>query len=581
MIKQIMKKFGLSQQGAKNYIYASSYEALNNLMNLLPMMLFIYFLYDIEKYWAQEQNGLTPWYVYLILSLAIIVILYVTSYLNYTTLFVSTYKESEKSRKSLAEKLKNLPMSYYSKKKSSEISNVLLNDVADMEMYLSGALPKMTGLVPIFVLLFIGLMIIDIKVTILGVIVIPISIIIYKITKRKEKESHEKYFEFLNEQSGEFQEQIELIRETRILNKKQEVLKELTKLLKKQEKTHMDTELSVAITQGFINVLLNSGMGIVIIASVYQYVSNQINIIELMILLLAFSKLYALVIQTYEMMTITRYVQARINRINSLYEEEEQKGSLKPKFKNFNFEIKDLKFSYNQYTVIDDISFEAKENEITAIVGPSGSGKSTILRLLSRLYDYKEGEIKLGGVDITKIDVNYLFEHLSVVFQDVTLFNTSILENIRIGNKHATDEMVIQAAKNARCDEFVNQFSNGYHTIIGENGSKLSGGERQRISIARAFLKNSPILFLDETSSALDSINEYEVQQALSRLVENKTVIVIAHRLKTIENANKIIVLEKGEIKEQGTAKELLQNENGLFTKMYSIENKLNEEYEG
>lgn len=581
MIKQIMKKFGLSQQGAKNYIYASSYEALNNLMNLLPMMLFIYFLYDIEKYWAQEQNGLTPWYVYLILSLAIIVILYVTSYLNYTTLFVSTYKESEKSRKSLAEKLKNLPMSYYSKKKSSEISNVLLNDVADMEMYLSGALPKMTGLVPIFVLLFIGLMIIDIKVTILGVIVIPISIIIYKITKRKEKESHEKYFEFLNEQSGEFQEQIELIRETRILNKKQEVLKELTKLLKKQEKTHMDTELSIAITQGFINVLLNSGMGIVIIASVYQYVSNQINIIELMILLLAFSKLYALVIQTYEMMTITRYVQARINRINSLYEEEEQKGSLKPKFKNFNFEIKDLKFSYNQYTVIDDISFEAKENEITAIVGPSGSGKSTILRLLSRLYDYKEGEIKLGGVDITKIDVNYLFEHLSVVFQDVTLFNTSILENIRIGNKHATDEMVIQAAKNARCDEFINQFSNGYHTIIGENGSKLSGGERQRISIARAFLKNSPILFLDETSSALDSINEYEVQQALSRLVENKTVIVIAHRLKTIENANKIIVLEKGEIKEQGTAKELLQNENGLFTKMYSIENKLNEEYEG
>ncbi|WP_415363928.1 hypothetical protein L1F34_000271 [Mammaliicoccus lentus] len=581
MIKQIMKKFGLSQQGAKNYIYASSYEALNNLMNLLPMMLFIYFLYDIEKYWAQEQNGLTPWYVYLILSLAIIVILYVTSYLNYTTLFVSTYKESEKSRKSLAEKLKNLPMSYYSKKKSSEISNVLLNDVADMEMYLSGALPKMTGLVPIFVLLFIGLMIIDIKVTILGVIVIPISIIIYKITKRKEKESHEKYFEFLNEQSGEFQEQIELIRETRILNKKQEVLKELTKLLKKQEKTHMDTELSVAITQGFINVLLNSGMGIVIIASVYQYVSNQINIIELMILLLAFSKLYALVIQTYEMMNITRYVQARINRINSLYEEEEQKGSLKPKFKNFNFEIKDLKFSYNQYTVIDDISFEAKENEITAIVGPSGSGKSTILRLLSRLYDYKEGEIKLGGVDITKIDVNYLFEHLSVVFQDVTLFNTSILENIRIGNKHATDEMVIQAAKNARCDEFINQFSNGYHTIIGENGSKLSGGERQRISIARAFLKNSPILFLDETSSALDSINEYEVQQALSRLVENKTVIVIAHRLKTIENANKIIVLEKGKIKEQGTAKELLQNENGLFTKMYSIENKLNEEYEG
>lgn len=581
MIKQIMKKFGLSQQGAKNYIYASSYEALNNLMNLLPMMLFIYFLYDIEKYWAQEQNGLTPWYVYLILSLAIIVILYVTSYLNYTTLFVSTYKESEKSRKSLAEKLKNLPMSYYSKKKSSEISNVLLNDVADMEMYLSGALPKMTGLVPIFVLLFIGLMIIDIKVTILGVIVIPISIIIYKITKRKEKESHEKYFEFLNEQSGEFQEQIELIRETRILNKKQEVLKELTKLLKKQEKTHMDTELSIAITQGFINVLLNSGMGIVIIASVYQYVSNQINIIELMILLLAFSKLYALVIQTYEMMTITRYVQARINRINSLYEEEEQKGSLKPKFKNFNFEIKDLKFSYNQYTVIDDISFEAKENEITAIVGPSGSGKSTILRLLSRLYDYKEGEIKLGGVDITKIDVNYLFEHFSVVFQDVTLFNTSILENIRIGNKHATDEMVIQAAKNARCDEFINQFSNGYHTIIGENGSKLSGGERQRISIARAFLKNSPILFLDETSSALDSINEYEVQQALSRLVENKTVIVIAHRLKTIENANKIIVLEKGKIKEQGTAKELLQNENGLFTKMYSIENKLNEEYEG
>ncbi|RTX83256.1 ATP-binding cassette domain-containing protein, partial [Staphylococcus piscifermentans] len=327
------------------------------------------------------------------------------------------------------------------------------------------------------------------------------------------------------------------------------------------------------ISQGLVNILLTSGIGIVIITTSYYYAMHKISFVLLVIFLISFSRLYSLIIQIYELSAISRYVKVRINRINELLNEPEIKGTEKPDNKDTTFTIQNLTFAYNENTILKNLNFVVEENKITAIVGASGSGKTTLLRVLAKLYEYNSGTIYFGKYKLENLSPSAFYEKISVVFQDVTLFNTTIMENIRIGNQGASDEEVIQAAEMARCNEFIQQLPEGYQTKIGENGSRLSGGERQRLSIARAFLKNAPILILDEISASLDSLNEYEVQKALTKLVKDKTVIVVAHRLKTIENADKIIVLDKGEIIEEGTKNELLKINEGVFAKMYNFEN--------
>lgn len=573
MMKYIKNKFALSDQGAKNYIISVIFELLNNICNMLPMVLFIYFLYELDMYINNSNYNAIRWQTYLISAAVIIVLMYIFNYLSYSSNFINTYKESENTRMNIAEKLYKLPVSYFSRKSAAETSNILLNDIGDLEMFLSHALPKITGLLPIIVLFLIGLSTLNLTITLLCSLVIPLSYIVFLVSKKYEIHAYQSYLKTLTYQSEQYQEQIEMIKETRLLNQKEKALDKIKKLLKSQEKMHMKSEIPGVISQGLINILLTSGIGIVIVTTAYYYAMHKISFVLLIIFLISFSRLYSLIIQIYELSAISRYVKVRINRINELLNEPEIKGAEKPDNKDSTFTIQNLTFAYNENIILNNLNFVVEENRITAVVGASGSGKTTLLRVLAKLYEYNSGTIYFGKHKLENLSPSAFYEKISVVFQDVTLFNTTIMENIRIGNQGATDEEVIQAAEMARCSEFIQQLPEGYQTIIGENGSRLLGGERQRLSIARAFLKNAPILFLDEISASLDSLNEYEVQKALTKLVKDKTVIVVAHRLKTIENADKIIVLDKGQIIEEGSKDELLKINNGIFAKMYNFEN--------
>lgn len=571
MIDKIAEKYALSTQGARTFIRSSVLEFINNLVSMLPMALFLYLLYDVSTA-ISNRTLLKSGLFYLLLGIVVLILLFVSNYATYTELYVGTYKESAQIRLSLAQKMKQLPMSFYSKKAPSEIASVMLNDVADLENFFSHGMPKITGLIPFVGLTLLALLAINWKLALVSGVVIPLSWLIFQGSSYMEKKAHQEYFSTITKQSDYFQEMIEKMRETRLLNRKKEAKKEMAELLAQQEKTHRKTELPTAISQGMIAAVLQSGIGLVIIFGSYWYTQHELTLIELLIFLIATNKMYNMMISIYEKLSMSRNTKIRIERVKSLYHEKNQMGDTTPAFSNYNFELKNLGFEYKVgQPVLKNVNFTANEGEITALVGPSGSGKSTMLRILSRLYDYDKGNVLLGGYELQNIATNYLFEHISVVFQEVVLFNTSILENIRMGKKDATDQEVLAAAKKAQCDEFALHLEQGYDSIIGENGALLSGGERQRISIARAFLKDSPILFLDETSSALDSENEYAVQQALSKLVKGKTVLVVAHRLKTIENADKIIVLESGSVLEQGNKEQLLARD-GMFKRQYQYE---------
>lgn len=540
---------------------------------MFPMILFIYFLYDIEQFINHPQVGTIDGSIYLTLVGVVFILMYIFNYLSYSSNYINTYKESQNTRMHIAEKLYSLPVSYFSRKSAAETSNILLNDIADLEMYLSNALPKITGLIPIVALFLIGLSTLNFTITLIGFLIIPLSYLVFVISKKYELNAYERYLNTLTHQSEQYQEQIDMIKETRLLNQREQSLDKIKSLLRIQEKAHMKTEIPGVIAQGLMSILLKSGIGIVMITASLYFAMHKISFVLLIIFLIAFSRLYSLIVQIYELLAITRYVKVRINRINELLNEPEVKGCESPDDDHLNFIIENLNFAYEEYPVLKNLNFKIEEKTITAIVGPSGSGKTTLLRVLAKLYEYNSGNIYFGKHKLENLSPSAFYQKVSVVFQEVTLFDTTIMENIRIGNQNATDEAVIQAAKMARCDEFIRRLPKGYQTVIGENGSRLSGGERQRLSIARAFLKDAPILFLDEISASLDSLNEYEVQKALTQLVRDKTVIVVAHRLKTIENADNIIVLNQGEMVEAGSKEELLRKEKGLFAKMYHIEN--------
>ena len=346
--------------------------------------------------------------------------------------------------------------------------------------------------------------------------------------------------------------------EIKSLGQKDAVLKDVEKKISDSEKIHIKSELAQVVPVVTSTAIIKFSLGLTVITGVWLLLSEQVSLLYFLGYLIAAVKLSDSVSTLFEGLAELMFVDARVKRIKELKSTETQEG-VPADFKNFSIEFKDVEFGYNENKVIDGVSFTAEQNQVTALVGPSGCGKTTILRLASRLYDYDKGQILIDGKDIKKIETESLFDKISIVFQDVTLFNTSVMENIRIGNKSATDEQVKEAAKMANCHDFIESMPDGYNSLIGENGSKLSGGERQRISIARAFLKNAPIIILDEISASLDVENEMKIQESLNSLIKGKTVIIISHRLKSIENADKIVVMNNGKVEAAGKHSELLQ----------------------
>lgn len=527
-----------------NLYTAFLFSFLVNIFQILPIFVLILFLNKVN----------IPDYTYIVICIILLLFLFFSLNKEYDKLYSLTYENSAKLRIEIGKKLKDLPLSYFSKHNLSDLSQTIMSDCAKLEHATSHALSQTVG----FILYFILITAFFIKYNfILGLtLFLPfvINIILLLISKKMQINKHTKYYNILRDNAEAFQQNIEMQQEIQSLSLEEKIKKDLYKKMDDTEIVHFDVESSITALLTLTNLLLYIEIGILILVGVKLYLSHEISLITLIC-----SNIVALKINEGAFpitLNITEFffIDARIKRLQEIKNTKVQIGK-DVDIKNFDIELKNVSFSYNKdNTIINNISFKAKQNEVTAICGKSGCGKTTLLKLISRLYDYDKGEILIGGYDIKNISTNSLFKNISIVFQDVVLFNTTVLENIRIGNLNASDEEVKVAYNLANCNDM------DINTIIGENGTKLSGGQRQRIAIARAFLKNAKILILDEIAASIDVENETKIQESLKKLIKNKTVLVISHRIKSIENADNIIVLDDGKVVGEGRHKELLQN---------------------
>lgn len=553
MKTKIQKYFGLTDKGIKNIFKASRRSFLKYISFTLPPVLVFMFLNDY-------QNGhLKSLTVYMGILALIVVVMYIVLEREYTQTYDVTFQESVDLRVNIANKLRELPLSYFSKHNLSDLSQTVMMDVNNIEITMSHAIPQSLGFLYFFIIVTIALIVNN---PILGICVtfpIWLTIAIVFLSRKSQMKHISKYYNRLLDNSNAFQEAFELQQEIKSYSLQKEVEKDVSKKIEETEKIHILAEFRMAISSFFIGILPYLAPVITAIVGAVEFSNGRLNILYYVGYLMAATTISSQYAALNEYLLTMFFFEDSFRRIRDLQDEQIQKG-MDDDIDNFEVSLKNVSFSYGENKVLGDVTFSAKQNEVTAIVGPSGCGKTTVLRLISRLYDYDEGSITIGGKDIKNISTNTLFKNISIVFQDVELFNNSVLENIRMGRKNATDEEVINAAKLANVDKIIEKLPDGYNTVIGENGSKLSGGERQRISIARAFLKDSPIILLDEISASIDVENEKEIQNSINKLITNKTVIIISHRLKSIEKANKIIVMNNGKIDSEGSHEEVLRD---------------------
>lgn len=552
MTNKVKDMFALTDSGAKGMIKASFGTFLMYIAYMLPITVLMFFINEVI------ENKALSIVIYLAMLLVLSIIMYIFINFSYKTTYNETYKEAAGLRLEIADLLKKLPLSYFSKHDTADLSQTVMHDVADIEHAMSHSIPEIIGFMFYFIIVSIMLLIGNIKLGIAVIVPVIISFLLLVLSKKLQVSSTTKYFEQLRENSDIFQEAIELQQEIKSYGRKESTVNKIMNTIDKTEKLHIITEIAQALPTSFSGVLLKFSLGLTVVTGTLLYMKGEINLLYLTGYLIAAARIMDGVAGIYANIAEVMYIDARIKRIKELRNTPLQEGT-SYKLKGYDIEFKDVSFSYNSETkVIDGLSFTANHNEVTALIGPSGCGKTTALRLMSRLYDYDSGSIEIGGKDIKGIKTEDLFDDISIVFQEVSLFNTSILENIRMGRKNADDEEVKEAARLAGCEEFILSFSDGYNTLIGENGMKLSGGERQRLSIARAILKNAPIILLDEISASLDIENETKIQESLKHLIKGKTVVIISHRMRSIEKADKIVLMDKGKVCAIGTHAELL-----------------------
>ena len=567
------KRFGLTKQGADNLVKGIGYTALLNISLMFPVGLYALLI----SMWVEPLTGgeiVNPNLgMFIVLILIVLGIIFAFAWKQYHFVFNTTYVESENRRINLGENLRKLPLSFFENRDLADLTSTIMNDCTDLEHVFSHAVPQLLGSIVSLILVAIGLFVFDWRLAIALLWVVPVAFIILYLSKRLIYKGGEIVMEDLLDCGDSMQECIESIRDLKSYNHESEYYGKITGLTSKIEKSRIKAELmaSGGVITG--KVVLNLGIVSVILLGSYLIMTSQISIFTLLIFLIASATIYAPVENGLMFLSEILMMDIKIFRSKEIESQVVEDGLTEYSLDGYDIEFKNVDFNYDDLKdVLSDISFTAKQGEVTALVGPSGGGKSTVSKLAARFWDPVSGEVSLGGQNLTKLDSEKLLENFSIVFQDVILFNTTILENIRVGRKDASDEEVLQAAKLAECDEFVQKLPNGYDTVIGENGELLSGGQRQRISIARALLKDANVILLDEATSFLDVENESKIQKALSALIKNKTVIIIAHRMRTIANADKIVVLDDGNIVEQGSPDELIAND-GLFKKMVDLQN--------
>ena len=565
MIERLQHKYALSRQGAVDMIKACACVTLTNIVLMLPAGI----LYNLIK--DMLEGTLTGERVpfYAIGSIIILILIALTNYIQYNATFLTTYRESGVRRTTIAEKLRKLPLSYFGKKNIADLTTNIMGDCAQIETASSHWIPEMIGAIVSVFLVGISLFFaFDWRMVLASFWVIPVAFIIIITCSGAEKRAIRKNAGVKLVMSDGIQECLESIRDLRANNAEESYMDELEGKIRNVEKQAFFTELKMAVYVNSAAIILKIGIRTTAVVGGALFARGEISMLTFFMFLMLVSRLYDPMQITLQNFAAIIACGIQCERLDEVLSTETQTGSEHLENKGYDIVFDHVGFKYSDDTdVLKDVSFTARQGQVTALIGPSGGGKTTISRLAARFWDVGTGKITLGGEDISKIDPETLLKNYSIVFQDVTLFNNSVMENIRIGKSGASDEEVMEAARLANCDEFVNMLPDKYDTYIGENGSELSGGERQRISIARAFLKDAPIILLDEATASLDAENETAIQEALSRLIKNKTVMIIAHRMRTIANADHIVVLKDGVVAEQGSP-EYLSSFDSIYGRM-------------
>ncbi len=565
MIERLQHKYALSRQGAVDMIKACACVTLTNIVLMLPAGI----LYNLIK--DMLEGTLTGERVpfYAIGSIIILILIALTNYIQYNATFLTTYRESGVRRTTIAEKLRKLPLSYFGKKNIADLTTNIMGDCAQIETASSHWIPEMIGAIVSVFLVGISLFFaFDWRMVLASFWVIPVAFIIIITCSGAEKRAIRKNAGVKLVMSDGIQECLESIRDLRANNAEESYMDELEGKIRNVEKQALFTELKMAVYVNSAAIILKIGIGTTAVVGGALFARGEISMLTFFMFLMLVSRLYDPMQITLQNFAAIIACGIQCERLDEVLSTETQTGSERLENKGYDIVFDHVGFKYSDDTdVLKDVSFTARQGQVTALIGPSGGGKTTISRLAARFWDVGTGKITLGGEDISEIDPETLLKNYSIVFQDVTLFNNSVMENIRIGKSGASDEEVMEAARLANCEEFVNMLPDKYDTYIGENGSELSGGERQRISIARAFLKDAPIILLDEATASLDAENETAIQEALSRLIKNKTVMIIAHRMRTIANADHIVVLKDGVVAEQGSP-EYLSSFDSIYGRM-------------
>ena len=568
MINYIMKKYALSRQGAKDLIVATISCVVHNLMLMLPVSLLYFLVSDLYEGGVSQSHL----WIYIVGMIAGVLLILFSYRWVYGATYYATYKESSVRRISLAEKLRKLPLSYFGKKDLSDLTTTIMADCTTLEQSFSHWVPEFFGAMISTVLIAICLFVFDWRMALAAMWVLPVSLAIVAFSGKVQNYFTRKQTQAKLAVADGIQEALETMRDLKSNNAEGKYLDALDEKIDKLEGRMIKSELGAAMFVVPASMILKLGMGTVALVGGILLAENTLTVLSFFMFLLVASRLYDPLASSLQNLAAIISTRIPIERMNSIENYPIQPGTGELKTKGYDIVFENVSFSYNTgEQVLDNVSFTAKQGEVTALIGPSGGGKSTAAKLAARFWDVDRGKITIGGQDVRKVDPEKLLSAYSIVFQDVTLFNNTVMENIRIGRQGATDEDVLAAAKEAQCDEFVEKLPEGYQTMIGENGSMLSGGERQRISIARALLKDSPVILLDEATASLDAENETQIQKAISRLVKGKTVLIIAHRMRTVEGADKLVLLKEGKVAEQGTPQELYAK-GGLYTKMCKLQ---------
>ena len=568
MIRKLQHVFALSEKGARDFVKAVVWCFLCNVGLMLPVGVVMATLQYLLETLETGGNPAAKVLVYTAGAAAVLALLFLLHWFQYASLYLATYQESAARRIALAETLRKLPLSFFGTRDLSDLTSTMIADCSSLDQMFSHYIPQLFASILSTVFIGVCMFCFDWRMALAVLWVLPAAVLLTAGSKKLQDAFGTRNILTKREVADAIQEDIEAIRDIQSCNRQEACLQELDRRLEAAEQSSIRSELITGVFVCSAQAFLRIGLATTVLVGAELLAGGELSFLYFLGFLFAAARLYDPLGLVLQNIAATFNAKLKIERMRAIQEQPVQTGVETCDPENFDIVFDHVKFAYRDgESVLEDVSFTARQGQVTALVGPSGGGKSTACKLAARFWDIQGGKITLGGIDISTVDPETLLKHYSFVFQDVVLFRDTILENIRLGRRGATDEEVYAAARAARCDEFVRELPEGYQTVVGENGSTLSGGERQRISIARALLKDAPVILLDEATASLDVENETAVQEAISRLVKDKTVLIIAHRMRTVAGADHVVVLADGGVAQEGAPAELLA-QNGLYRQM-------------